>query len=141
VRRCCRAWAMGHGWLSKSSTVCAMSFLSTSDGFMSLGSRLGGTGVWNVIAGRPGFFAAAAVCCGSRSTEDGTEAIDTPLWAFQGDADKTVPVSLWRDRIAARRKAGGLPLYTEYAGVDHNCWEWAFTEPELVKWLSAQRRS
>jgi predicted peptidase len=105
------------------------------------GQSMGGAGVWNVIASRPRFFAAAVICCGSRSTEDGTEAIDTPVWAFHGDADKTVSVSLSRDRIAARRKAGGRPLYTEYAGVDHNCWEWAFTEPELVKWLGAQTRS
>ena len=105
------------------------------------GQSMGGAGVWNVIAGRPRFFAAAVICCGSHSTEDGTEAIDTPVWAFHGDADNTVPVSLSRNRIAARRTAGGHPLYTEYAGVDHNCWEWAFTEPALVKWLSAQRRS
>jgi len=104
------------------------------------GQSMGGAGVWNVIAGLPRFFAAGVICCGSSSTEVGTESIETPLWAFQGDADKTVSVSLSRDRIAARRKAGGHPLYTEYAGVDHNCWEWAFTEPELVKWLAAQRR-
>jgi predicted peptidase len=105
------------------------------------GQSMGGAGVWNVIAGRPRFFAAAIICCGSMSTEDGTQAIDTPMWVFQGDADQTVPVTLSRDRIAARRKAGGHPLYTEYAGVDHNCWEWAFTEPELVKWLCTQQRS
>lgn len=105
------------------------------------GQSMGGAGVWNVIAGRARFFAAAVPCCGSRSTEDGSEAIDTPMWAFHGDADQTVPVSTSRDRIAARRKAGGHPLYTEYAGVDHNCWQWAYTEPELVKWLFAQRRS
>ena len=104
------------------------------------GQSMGGAGAWNVIAGRPRFFAAAVICCGSNSTEVGTESIDTPLWVFHGDADKTVPVSLSRARIASRRKAGGHPLYTEYAGVDHNCWEWAFTEPELVKWLFAQRR-
>jgi predicted peptidase len=104
------------------------------------GQSMGGAGVWNVIAGRPGFFAAGVICCGSISTENGTEAIETPVWAFQGEADKTVPVSLSRERIAARRKAGGHPLYTEYAGVDHNCWEWAFTEPGLVKWLAGQRR-
>jgi predicted peptidase len=104
------------------------------------GQSMGGAGVWNVIAGRPRFFAAAVPCCGSNSIEDGTESIDTPLWAFHGDADKTVPVSLSRARIAARREAGGHPLYTEYAGVDHNCWEWAFTEPQLVQWLFAQRR-
>jgi predicted peptidase len=105
------------------------------------GQSMGGAGVWNVIAARPRFFAAGIICCGSSSTENGTEGIETPLWVFQGDADKTVPVSLSRDRIAARRKAGGHPLYTEYAGVDHNCWEWAFTEPALVNWLAAQRRS
>lgn len=105
------------------------------------GQSMGGAGFWNMIASRPRFFAAGIICCGSRSTENGTESIDTPLWVFQGDADQTVPVSLSRDRIAARRSAGGNPLYTEYAGVDHNCWEWAFTEPELPKWLFAQRRN
>ena len=104
------------------------------------GQSMGGAGVWNLIANRPTFFAAAMVCCGSASTEDGTEAIDTPLWNFHGDADQTVPVSVSRDRIAARRKAGGWPLYTEYAGVDHNSWQWAYTEPAMMTWLFAQRR-
>jgi predicted peptidase len=105
------------------------------------GQSMGGAGTWNIMTGRPKFFAAAAPCCGSTSTEDGTGSIDTPLWAFHGGSDQTVPVSVSRDRIAARRKAGGHPLYTEYAGVDHNVWEWAYTEPELVKWVFAQRRA
>ena len=105
-----------------------------------MGQSMGGAGTWNVIANRPRFFAAAVICCGSRSTEDGTEAIDTPLWIFHGDSDKTVPVSVSRDRVAARRTAGGRPLYTEYAGVDHNVYEWAFTEPALVRWVFSQRR-
>jgi predicted peptidase len=104
------------------------------------GQSMGGAGTWNIISNRPKFFAAAAICCGSRSTEDGTGSIETPVWNFHGGADQTVPVALSRDRITARRKAGGTPLYTEYAGVDHNVWEWAFTEPELVKWLFSQRR-
>jgi predicted peptidase len=105
-----------------------------------MGQSMGGAGTWNMIAYRPQSFAAAVICCGSVSTEDGTGSINTPLWNFHGDSDKTVPVSVSRDRVAARRKAGGRPLYTEYAGVDHNVWEWAFTEPELVKWVFAQRR-
>jgi poly(3-hydroxybutyrate) depolymerase len=106
-----------------------------------MGQSMGGGGTWNAITNRPNFFAAAVVCCGSISPDDGTGSIDTPLWSFHGDADKTVPVATSRDRIAARKKAGGHPLYTEYAGVDHNSWEWAFTEPALVKWLFSQRRS
>jgi len=104
------------------------------------GQSMGGGGAWNMLASRPKFFAAAAICCGSVTTEDGTESIDTPVWNFHGDADKTVPVTLSRDRMAARRKAGGHPFYSEYAGVDHNVWEWAYTEPELPRWLFAQRR-
>jgi predicted peptidase len=105
-----------------------------------MGQSMGGAGTWNMITYRPHFFAAAVICCGSVSLEDGTGSVETPLWSFQGDSDQTVPASLSRDRIAARRKAGGHPLYTEYAGVDHNVWQWAFTEPELVKWLFSQRR-
>jgi predicted peptidase len=105
------------------------------------GQSMGGAGTWNMISNRPGFFAAAVICCGSRSIEDGTGAINLPLWNFHGEADQTVPVSVSRDRMASRRKAGGKPLSTEYPGVDHNVWEWAYTEPELVKWVFAQRRT
>jgi len=104
------------------------------------GQSMGGAGVWNLIAARPRLFAAAVPCCGSASFEDGTEAVGVPLWSFHGGADQSVPVSISRNRIAARNKAGGRPLYTEYPGVDHNSWEWAYTEPELVTWLFAQRR-
>jgi predicted peptidase len=105
------------------------------------GQSMGGGGVWNIVSNRPKVFAAAVPLCGSVTPDDGTAALGTSVWAFHGDSDKTVPVSSSRDRIAAIRKAGGHPLYTEYAGVDHNVWEWAYTEPELPKWLFAQRRS
>ena len=104
-----------------------------------MGQSMGGAGTWNMITYRPRFFGAAVICCGSVSLEDGSGSIETPLWSFQGDSDQTVPPSLSRDRIEARRKAGGHPLYTEYARVDHNVWQWAFTEPELVRWLFSQR--
>lgn len=105
------------------------------------GQSMGGAGAWNMLASRPNFFAAAITCCGSISKDDGAASPDTALWNFHGASDQTVPVSLSRDRIAARRKAGGHPLSTEYVGVGHNVWQWAFTEPELPRWLFAQRRA
>jgi predicted peptidase len=105
------------------------------------GNSMGGAGVWNMLAHRPHFFAAALICCGGVSPDDGTGSVETPLWDFHGDSDEVVPVSSSRDRIAARRKAGGHPLYTEYAGVDHDgATKLAFTEPELVNWAFAQHR-
>ena len=105
------------------------------------GQSMGGAGTWHMTAQRPKFFAAAVACCAAQTAEDPTASLSTPLWNFHGSADKSVPVALSRDRIAAMRKAGGHPLYTEYPGVDHNVWEWAYTEPGLVNWVFAQRRA
>jgi predicted peptidase len=104
------------------------------------GQSMGGAGVWNMTAHRPTFFAAAVACCGSATADDPADSVRTPLWNFHGDADKTVPVAVSRARIAAMRNAGGHPFSTEYAGVNHNVWEWAYTEPELTRWLFRQRR-
>jgi len=105
------------------------------------GQSLGGAGVWNMLTFRPRFFAAAVICCGGASPDDGSGSPSTPVWNFHGAEDKTVAVSISRDRIAARRKAGGHPIYTEYAGVDHNVWQWAFTEPGLCRWVFSQAAS
>jgi predicted peptidase len=105
------------------------------------GQSMGGGGVWHMTAHRPHFFAAAAVCCGSATNESAVQSAATPVWSFHGDADTTVPVSVSRTRIAMLRRAGGHPLLTEYAGVGHNVWEWAYTEPALVRWLFSQRRA
>ena len=105
-----------------------------------MGQSMGGAGTWNIIAHRPQLFAAAVPCCGSPTVDNVALAAKLPLWSFHGGADVTVPVAVSRERIAAMRKAGGHPLYTEYSGVGHNVWEWAFTEPALVDWVFAQRR-
>jgi predicted peptidase len=104
------------------------------------GQSMGGGGAWHLTAHRPRLFAAAVICCGSSTVEKAVDSVGTPLWNFHGEADATVPVSVSRNRIAALRKAGGHPLSTEYAGVGHNVWEWAYTEPALVKWVFSKRR-
>lgn len=105
-----------------------------------MGQSMGGAGVWHMTAERPRLFAAAVACCGSASLDKPADSASTPVWNFHGDADQTVPVSVSRDRIAALRKAGAHPLHTEYAGVNHNSWELAFSEPSLGKWLFANKR-
>ena len=105
------------------------------------GQSMGGAGVWHLTAQRPDLFAAAVPCCASPTLEPAVQSVRTPVWNFHGDADEAVPVAVSRERIAALRQAGGHPLATEYAGVGHNVWEWAYTEPELVRWVFAQRRA
>jgi predicted peptidase len=106
------------------------------------GNSMGGARVWNMLASRPNFFAAAVICCGGESPDDGTGSVATPLWDFHGDSDQVVPVASARARIAARRKAGGYPIYTEYPQVDHDgANRLGFTEPALPKWVFSQRRA
>jgi len=64
-----------------------------------------------------------------------------PLWIFHGDADEVVSVEVSRNIVKALRKAGGNPKYTEYPGVNHDRWSFAYRDPELVKWLFAQKKS
>jgi predicted peptidase len=63
-----------------------------------------------------------------------------PLWVFQGDADDSVPVTLVREMIRQLKKANGNVRYTEYHQANHDVWKQAFADPELLPWLSAQRR-
>jgi hypothetical protein len=42
--------------------------------------------------------------------------------------------------IAAIKKAGGHPRYTEYPGVGHDSYNKAFAEPDLLPWLFSQQR-
>jgi predicted peptidase len=63
-----------------------------------------------------------------------------PAWVFHGADDPTVPVTESRQIVAALKQLGAPVRYTEYEGVGHNSWDRAFAEPELAKWLFAQRR-
>ncbi len=102
------------------------------------GQSMGGAGVWHLAAQRPDLVAAAVPVCGSETGASVANLASLPLWNFHGDADATVPVRVSRERIASLRQAGGSPFHTEYAGVGHNSWELAYTEPALVPWLFSQ---
>ncbi len=104
------------------------------------GLSMGGFGVWDLITRYPDKFAAAAVVCSGGDESVADKAVNVPIWAFHGDGDTVVKPSRSQNMIAALRKAGGKPIYTEYVGVGHNSWNQAYAEPKLMKWLFEQRR-
>jgi predicted peptidase len=104
------------------------------------GHSMGGAGTWHMIAQRPAFFAAAVPVCGLPDFSTASIVKDVPIWNFHGEKDTIEPVTTSRRMIDAIVKAGGHPLYTEYPGVEHPSFAWAYTEPALVEWLFAQRR-
>lgn len=105
------------------------------------GQSMGGYGSWAIVAERPSMFAAAVPVCGGGDPSKAAQFVQTPVWAFHGERDEAVEVEHSRKMIAAIRKAGGKPRYTEYKGEGHLIWNKVVGESELAAWFFAQKRS
>ncbi|MBN9122461.1 MAG: prolyl oligopeptidase family serine peptidase [Planctomycetes bacterium] len=105
-----------------------------------IGMSMGGYGAIDAVQRRPELFAACVPICGASDPSKAKDIAHVPVWAFHGDADTAVPVSGSREFIAALKKAGADPKYTEYAKVGHNSWSPAFEEQEFWNWIFAQKR-
>ncbi|HKM68264.1 MAG TPA: alpha/beta hydrolase-fold protein [Candidatus Acidoferrum sp.] len=104
------------------------------------GQSMGGLGVWSTLQAYPGQWAAAVILSAYDNFTDLPVLAQTPLWVFQGDQDETVPVTLVRAMMKQLNKAHANLRYTEYRKTDHEVWKKAFAEPDLLLWLSAQKR-
>ncbi len=104
------------------------------------GLSMGGTGTWSLAAAHPRRWAAIVPLCGGGDPGTAAKIKDIPCWCFHGDADRVVEVGQSRAMIRALRAAGGRPLYHEYPGGDHNCWDQTYASPDLYEWLLLQKR-
>jgi predicted peptidase len=104
------------------------------------GQSMGGFGAWALASELPGMFAAAVPVCGGGTEKRAARLARVPVWAFHGELDRAVSVERSRRMIAAIRRAGGRPRYTEYEGAEHVIWDRVFAEPELLPWVFAQER-
>ena len=77
---------------------------------------------------------------GGNKVENAKKMASIPIWAFHGEKDRVVHVERGREMIEAIKKAGGKPRYSELPGVRHNSWTPAYKNPELWKWLFAQKK-
>jgi predicted peptidase len=141
--QCC---SFGRSWNNPRELDAVLEILTTLQKEFSIDSRrlyvagqsMGGYGTWALIAYRQGMFAAAIPLCGGGLVADAPRMVKTPIWAFHGAVDRTVSVWESRKMIEAVKKAGGMPRYTEYPGVDHEVWQRTFREPGLLDWVFAQ---
>ncbi len=116
------------------------------------GLSMGGYGTWYIASRNPGRFAALAPVCGGirapktvplpavSTTSDPYADVarkigTTPVWMFHGSADEVINVDESRRMAAALKANGGNVRYTEYPGVNHNSWDKAYGEPDLIPWL------
>ena len=148
-------WANGsYNYLSKPITVPmqgAVNILDSLEKKYSLdanryyvsGISMGGYGAWYLLLMYPQRFAAGVPVCGGADTSRGPAIAKVPVWAFHAEDDGAVPVKGTREMIAAMRKAGGNPKYTEYPAaqrIGHESWVPAAQRTDLVPWVYSQAR-
>jgi dienelactone hydrolase len=106
------------------------------------GLSMGGRGAWEIASAHPERFAAVVPVCGMGKPEDAGKLKDLAVWGFVGDADRAQTVLNLRSMIAALRSnsSGAEVRVTEYRGVGHNSWDRAYGDPELIRFMLAQRR-
>jgi len=104
------------------------------------GLSMGGFGTWDALVRKPELFAAAVPICGGGDVKTAEKVAKIPIWVFHGAKDNAVPVARSRDMVAALKKAGGAPKYTEYPSVGHDSWIPAYKDAEMFAWLFAQKK-
>lgn len=98
-----------------------------------------GDGTWALISRKPDLLAAALPVCGGGDPARAKKLTTLPIWCFHGDKDELVPVERSREMIAAIKKAGVKPEYTEYKGVGHDSWTRTSKNDEVLDWLFKQK--
>jgi len=105
-----------------------------------MGLSMGGMGTFELVRRMPGTFAAAIPICGGANPATASKLTGTSWWVFHGEKDDVVlPVNSIQ-MVNALRKLKGKVKFTLYPEANHNSWDPAFAEPELMKWLFSQRK-
>lgn len=104
------------------------------------GLSMGGMGTWLWAQSDPERFAAIAPVCGNGIFWYGEALKNIPVWAFHGDADECMPYGESVRMVKAVNDAGGCAKLTTYKGVGHGCWDLAYSDPELIKWLLSNKK-
>lgn len=104
------------------------------------GLSMGAMGTYELLRRKPKTFAAAFAICGGDNVANVQKYQHVPLWIFHGERDNVVPVTLATtiaNQLVVLGKPAKLTLYPE---ADHNSWDSAFAEPELLPWLFSNHK-
>ncbi len=99
------------------------------------GFSMGGYGSWSLGCEYPKRFAAIAPICGGCEPLFGRKLKNTPVWAFHGAKDNSVPLKKSEDMVNAIKKAGGDAKLTVYPQAGHDSWTETYNNPELYEWF------
>ncbi len=104
------------------------------------GLSMGGAGVFDLLMRRPEWFAAAIPLCGGGDPAQAHRIRGVALWVFHGRLDEVVPPFRSRHIVEALRRQGQPVRYTEYDSLAHAIWHQTYYNPQVMRWLFAQRK-
>lgn len=104
------------------------------------GLSMGGMGTYEILRRRTGKFAAAFAICGGDHVANVRKYKKIPLWIFHGEKDDVVPLAHSMTVVNQLKILGYEPKLTLYPEANHNSWDSAFAEPQLLPWLFSNRK-
>ncbi|HUH34053.1 MAG TPA: prolyl oligopeptidase family serine peptidase, partial [Daejeonella sp.] len=104
------------------------------------GLSMGGMGTFELLRRMKGQFAAAFAICGGDNLKNTNKYKKVPLWIFHGAKDDVVPPENSQTIVNALKAKGADVKFTLYPDANHNSWDQAFAEPQLLPWLFSHKK-
>lgn len=105
-----------------------------------MGLSMGGMGAFELVRRQPNSFAAAVPICGGAHVATAKALKKTAWWVFHGGKDDVVPPVHSEKIVQALKQQKASVKFTLYLAANHNSWDSAFAEKDLLPWLFQQRR-
>lgn len=103
------------------------------------GLSMGGMGTFELVRRKPKTFAAAIAICGGANPTTAPQLTHTAWQIFHGLKDNVVNPAFSIRMADALEAAGADVKLTLYPEANHNSWDPAFQEKDLLPWLFRQR--
>jgi len=104
------------------------------------GLSMGGMGTFELVRRMPKTFAAAFPVCGGANPATAKKLKKVNWWVFHGAKDDVVPPHHSENMVNALKAVGAKVKFTLYPNANHNSWDSAFAEPDLLSWLFTQHK-
>ncbi|MGN6400738.1 MAG: dienelactone hydrolase family protein [Flavisolibacter sp.] len=104
------------------------------------GLSMGGMGTFEIVHRKPKLFAAAFPICGGANAAIADDLKNTAWWIFHGLKDNVVDPVYSKVMAAALKGEGADVKLTLYPDANHNSWDSAFAEKDLMTWLFSKNK-
>ncbi len=99
------------------------------------GTSMGGYCAWQLLESLPQTFSRAVICCGGGMYWNAGK-IKAEIKAYHGSLDPTVYPEESKKMCDAVNARGGKAEWTLLKGLAHNCWDYVFSNDEILSWLT-----